>query len=143
MMDISLTEPLQIGTEVIQPASASQQQSLSSPLNPFEASIPASRSLEATAEEAGELQPELGEDGEDTDAESVQEIVLDPGMGHLIAGGFGSAESIGVSTAPSPAPRNLPSGVSSSCPEPSSADTILRALQSQACKEPGRPCNSV
>ena len=118
MMDISLAEPLQVGAEPTQPAPASQQQSLPSSLNPFENSVPANLSLEATGEEAGELQPELGENGEDTDAESVQEIVLDPGMGHLIAGGFGSAESIGVSTAPSPSPRHLAPGVSSSCAVP-------------------------
>ena len=35
---------------------------------------------------------------DDTDAESVQEAAPDPGMGHLIAGGFGSADSIGVSS---------------------------------------------
>ena len=137
MMDISLAEPLQVGAEPTQPASAPQQQSLSSLLNPFEAPDPASLSLEAATEEAGELQPELEEDGEDTDAESVQEIVLDPGMGHLIAGGFGSAESIGVSTAPSPSPRHLPPGVSSSCAVPSLISSCAGYRARHVC--PGRP----
>ena len=138
MMDISLAEPLQGGAEPTQPAAAPQQQSLPSSLNPFEAPDPASRSLEATTEEAGELQPELEDNGEDTDAESVQEIVLDPGMGHLIAGGFGSAESIGVSTAPSPSPRHLPPGVSSSCAMPC-LTPCMRGLQSQACRAAAHP----
>lgn len=138
MMDISLAEPLQVDAETTQPAAASQQQSLPSSLNPFEAPDPASRSLEATTEEAGELQPELEDNGEDTDAESVQEIVLDPGMGHLIAGGFGSAESIGVSTAPSPSPRHLPPGMSSSCAVPSliSSRAGCRARHARALADP-------
>ena len=136
MMDISLAEPLQVGVEPTQPAPASQQQSLPSSLNPFEDSVPANLSLEATGEEAGELQPELGENGEDTDAESVQEIVLDPGMGHLIAGGFGSAESIGVSTAPSPSPRHQPPGVSSSRAVPCLTPSCAGCRAKHVC--PGR-----
>ena len=140
MMDISLAEPLQIGPESPEPAAASQQQPLASSINPFEDPVPASLSLEATTEEAGELQPELEENGEDTDADSVQEIVLDPGMGHLIAGGFGSAESIGVSTAPSPSPRHLPPGVSGSCAVPCLTSSCVgcRARHARALADPKR-----
>ena len=137
MMDISLAEPQQVGAGSTQPASASRQQSLSSSLNPCEASVPASHSLGGSAEEAGELQPELGENGEDTDAESVQEIVLDPGMGHLIAGAFGSAESIGVSTAPSPSPRHAPPGMSSWCAVPCMTSSCMVCRARHVC--PGRP----
>lgn len=85
------------------------------PLNPFEdAPEQAAAYDDPEAEES--LQPELtAEDGleedDGTDADSVQEIVLDPGMGHLIAGGFGTAETIGVSCAPSPSPRKPPPGM--------------------------------
>ena len=65
-----------------------------------------------------ELQPELAAgdveaEGDDTDADSVQEMVQDPGMGHLIAGGFGGAESIGVSSSPMPTPKKPPPGMQS------------------------------
>ena len=54
-------------------------------------------------------------------------------MGHLIAGGCGSAESIGVSTAPSPSPKTpAPRCVQAVC-TCILVGTILRGLRSQEC----------
>ena len=83
--------------------------------NPFEDPPDQEPALEDESEE--DLEPELaagvGEnEGDDTDADSVHEAALDPGMGHLIAGGFGSSESIGVSSSsPMPTPKKPPPGV--------------------------------
>jgi len=75
---------------------------------------PPEQTLGADEEPEEELQSELAENGEsegdDSDADSVQEVVIDPGMGHLIAGGFGSADSIGVSASPTPTPKKPPPG---------------------------------
>ena len=80
---------------------------------PFE--DPPGQGLGIDLEGNQELQPELPEENgaeeDDTDGESVQEAVPDAGMGHLIAGGFGSADSIGVSSSPMPTPKKPPPGI--------------------------------
>ena len=87
--------------------------SLPSQPNPFE--DPPGQGLGKDLEGDEELQPELpeenGADEDDTDGESVQEAAPDAGMGHLIAGGFGSADSIGVSSSPMPTPKKPPPGM--------------------------------
>ena len=59
------------------------------------------------------------------DDESVQEIELDPGMGHLIAGSFsGGAETLCVNAAPAPKPPKPVPGVAQLEP-PQSLEAIL------------------
>lgn len=84
--------------------------------NPFEDLPDQEPAPDEESEE--ELQPELAAgdveaEGDDTDADSVQDIGQDPGMGHLIAGGFGGSESIGVSSSPMPTPKKPPPGMQS------------------------------
>ena len=116
MMEYSSAASQQPGADAAVPVPSPQ--ALRSPhipsINPFE--DPPDQEPAADDESDEELQPELavgnGElEGDDTDADSVQEIVLDPGMGHLIAGGFGGSESIGVSSSPMPTPKKPPPGM--------------------------------
>ena len=117
MAEYSSAASQQPGADVAAPSPHAPRSPHIPSSNPFEDPPDQEPALDDESEE--ELQPELamgvGEnEGDDTDADSVQEVALDPGMGHLIAGGFGGSDSIGVSSSsPMPTPKKPPPGMQS------------------------------
>ena len=114
MMEYSSAASQQAGADLAAPSPHAPRSPHKFSSNPFE--DPPDQEPAADDESEEELQPELavgaGElEGDDSDTDSVQEAVLDPGMGHLIAGGFGGSESIGVSSSPMPTPKKPPPGM--------------------------------
>ena len=132
MAEYSSAAPQQSGGDVAGPFPHAPRSPHIPSSNPF--GEPPDQEPAPDDESEEELEPELatgvGEnEGDDTDADSVHEVTLDPGMGHLIAGGFGGSDSIGVSSSsPMPTPKKPPPGMQTPTSHTVLANDLLREI---------------